>query len=114
VRKFFVGLFLLLIVSPVVIAAGWITNDGTAKIKYINTENSVVRVHFVGNTIENPDECLNASSSILKADNPMFEQHYALILAAFMANKPIKIYANGCYTAWGSNFPVITALYVYE
>ena len=95
-------------------AGGWITDDGTAVIQFVNTENSIVRIHYTSETSKNPDGCQNTTSLILKSDNPMFDQHYSLLLSAFMANKKIKVYGNGCYSAWGSTYPVISAIYAYK
>lgn len=95
-------------------ASGWVTDDGTAIIKFVNSEGSLIRFHYTANETNNPDNCGTVNSVVLLPDNPMFDQHYSLLLSAFMAKKKMKIFTNGCKSAWGTSLPIVSALYVYD
>ncbi|WP_038002951.1 hypothetical protein [Teredinibacter turnerae] len=108
-------MFLMLIMISInSLASGWITKDLTGKITYVNAERfDLVRIGFTADDRANPDECGSAGAVILKTDSNSAEKQYSLLLAAFMADKPIKLYGSGCISAWGSSFPELSAVYVY-
>ena len=113
-KRHLFSILFIFVVSTHANASGWITDDGTARITFVNTESIGVRLHYTADTSKNPDNCQNNSHLVLRADNPLFEQHYSLLLSAFMAKKPLKFFANGCFEGWGTSYPIISAIYVYD
>lgn len=95
-------------------ASGWVTSNKSGRISFINPEGGVVRIHVTANDIRNPDQCGNASTVMLKGDSKNTDRQYALLLAAFMAKKPVKLWVSGCENGWGTTYPRLTAVYVYD
>ncbi len=95
-------------------ASGYITENLSGRIAYINAERfDVVRIAISAEDIENPDECGTAGAVTLKGSDSSTNRQYSLLLAAFMANKPVKIHSNGCIPLWGTSFPQVSAVYVH-
>ena len=55
----------------------------------------------------NPGSCAVSFDLVIEPDNTKLKPMWAMLLAAYMANKPVNIHINGCST--GTNkLPVIT------
>ena len=107
-------LFSLLLTSFCSLSSGWSTSNGTGRITYVNAESNIVRIRLDATDLKNPDNCGKTDVVMLKGDSKNEERQYALIMAAFMANKPVKVYLNGCEPGWGTTFPRLSAIYVLE
>ncbi|TRY33402.1 hypothetical protein [Aliiglaciecola sp. M165] len=98
-------LLLLTMCSSYSMASGWLTNDGSAIITSISSENGVVTVRFNANDIADPDQCEQANAFVLVDDTKNGDRQFSILLAAKSSKTPIKVYVNGCYEGWGQKWP---------
>lgn len=99
--------------SSNVLAGGY---TGPAKINWMNAlGNSAILTHAseMAGAWGNPDSCTSASKFLLGAhsseDAVSIQSKHAMILAAYMADKTVEFYVDGC-TSWGQ--PIIKDVYI--
>ena len=92
-------------------SSGWLTEDGTARITSINIEIGLVRVQFSSGDASDIG-CGNLGTGVLQDDGKNGDRQYAALLSAKVAGNPIKLYGDGCVTAWGQNWPKIKAVII--
>jgi hypothetical protein len=93
-------------------ANGWLTKNSSARITSINIENDIVKIAYTATDIGNPDGCGNEGFAMLQDETKQGDRKYAALLAAHMSNKPIKLYAYGCYTGWGQTWQKIGSVFI--
>lgn len=87
--------------SPAV-ASGY-TNNGT--IKYMQQAYGGWLFSLTGSN-SNPDQCQH-NKILLTGTSPQFDQIYSMLLAAYLAKKPVNIYVSGCHSAGYKQFNFI-------
>lgn len=92
-RILFIGMFLY---ASVGMAQS--TASGTTKATevFVHTTNSGLYLRF--EAMINPDGCTNTDFIFLPLSDPMFDQFYALMLAAYTTGKPVEYWVDGCST----------------
>jgi hypothetical protein len=93
-------------------AAGWATNNGTAKITSVSIETGFVKVLYSATDSSNPDTCDNDGLFILKDDTKNGDRQYAAILAAQASQRPVRIYVVGCFNVWNQTWPKLHAFFI--
>lgn len=59
---------------------------------------------------DNPTGCAQSYIAIIPMSNPQYKQIQAAVIHAMAANKPVSVYASGCFTSWGQTWPSFYAL----
>lgn len=94
-------------------ASGWLTSNGSGRITWLNAEGGIVRVTITATDLQNPDSCaVTTGTVIMQDDTKNGDRQYAALLSAFIAERPIKIWINGCYSGWGTTFPKLYSVIV--
>ena len=78
---------------------------GWTKIDSIAFQNSDLMIYT--NSKSNPNGCERDVAVILKSSDPNFDKAYSMILAAYMADKEITAYSDGCHTFDGKTYNYI-------
>lgn len=94
-------------------AGSWATNNLTGRINFINTESDVVRVNFTATDIGTSEGCGQSNVVVISGSAKNQDRQFSILMAALLADRPVKIFVNGCYSAWGTSFPQIAAIYLY-
>lgn len=91
-------------------AGGWASQN--AIIEFINIESNIVRIKFKADDEADPDECGETGYIILSDDTTNGDRQYSALLAAQMAQKPTKLYVNGCFEKWNTSYPKLHAVFL--
>ncbi|MEM9103897.1 MAG: hypothetical protein AAGB12_16435 [Pseudomonadota bacterium] len=111
-RNMCLSVFLIIFVtfdSPSIAYDGWSSGGGTIVTRF--------RIYPDGSALlnlqsaENPGECSDSSYILLKADSP--ERQFSALLAAYMAQKPVRLALNGCSSNNKAGYPVISEVWLY-
>jgi len=107
-------LFSLLLISSSIFAA---EGSGVGKIKelYIDAQGTFVRLQF-SQPIKNPENCQKAVFYMLELDDsPGSNRYLSSVLAAYMAQKNVSFWINGCTkkSYWGGTQPQLHDIYMY-
>jgi hypothetical protein len=78
----------------------------------LNDNNGWTMVH-VPSITNNPDNCPSANYFAIRPSDTNYLTLHSTLLAAFMAEKPVRFWLNGC-SGQGSNHPRIVSVWVYK
>lgn len=95
-RNFHLWFFVILVASSQLTVAASLTNE--QQIKYFRTGHQANIVLVIGGTKDftATEACLSAGKAALNPSTPNADKMYSHLLAAYMANKPVKLWVNGC------------------
>lgn len=111
--KFRIFLFFTLL-STNVCANGYLSNGPDSTIKWINLEPTVIRIAFDSPTKRNPDSCGSVGAVLMKQESDYEKAMYSSLLAAMHSGKKVKFYGAGCLSGWGTTYPKVKAVYIYN
>lgn len=86
-------LLFIILASENVLSAEWLHNITVQSIEVQPNGNAYI---LTDKTVPNLGCQGNGSWLQFDKDSPLFEEQYSLVLAAYMANKKIRIYVNNC------------------
>jgi hypothetical protein len=90
----FIGVLLTLSVFSN--ARQW-TPSTNIKVTYVHNAHGGYGVFQLDDMSTNPSNCTSPSYFVLsKANNPVFDEIYALMLAAHMSGKKVQVWTSGC------------------
>ncbi len=85
--------------------AGWYHNKSIQYL-YAGEIGSRYAVKLIGSQ-PNPDLCGSSFDLVIEPNNTKLKSMWAMLLAAYMANKPVNIYLSGC-SVGKYKLPIIT------
>lgn len=105
------GFYILtfLFMSVVAHASG---GTGSGLIENIYVNNGWTMVH-VPNIESNPDNCPSVSYFALRPSDANYLTLHSTLLAAFMAEKPVRFWLSGC-SGQNNNHPRIVSVWIYK
>lgn len=104
------ALFIVLLFPLFANASGWATEN--ARISALQIEGGIVKVSFDATDSKDPDSCKNLNAVILESETTTGERQFSALLAAQMADRPVKIWVSGCVARWNKDWPKVTSVIV--
>ena len=101
---YIVCLFAISIWASPSVAGTWYSNQ-TIQYLYAGEAGNRHAVRVVG-TQPNPNSCAQSYDLMIQLTNKRIKEMWAMLLSAYMADKPVGIYLSGCDPT--ENLPVIT------
>lgn len=106
----FIFLTAILSVSASSNAGGQATQNGT--IEFLKIESNLVTIKIQAEDQADPDDCGTVGSVMLSDDTTNGDRQYSALIAAQMAQKPIKLYVSGCIEKSGISYPKLWAVFL--
>jgi len=91
-------------------ASGWATEN--ARISALQIEGGIVKVSFDATDSKDPDGCKNLNVVILENETTTGERQFSALLAAQMADRPVKIWVSGCVARWNQDWPKVVTIII--
>ncbi len=89
------------------------SSNGVQTILYVTMHDSGNAMVTFSGSGTNTEVCGNVTGGqtlVISKTNPNFKMLYATALAAFLANRPVNTWANGCVDVWGNGLTMVPQL----
>ncbi|TVZ37999.1 hypothetical protein P886_2348 [Alteromonadaceae bacterium 2753L.S.0a.02] len=95
-------------------ASGYLSTGNNTSISWINIEPAVIRIAFSDSEKLNPDNCDSLGAVLMTNETEYDKAIYSTLLAAMLSGKKVRLYGSGCLAGWGTTYPKLKAVYVYN
>jgi len=83
-----------------------------AQVDFLTANGSVIYFTPVGETPQNPGNCLENRKAIILGGHPMRSELMSILLTAQSSGKFVKVWVTDCYEGWNSSFPQVSTIHL--